>query len=64
MDKPVNLLVGEKLRAHIEENKKINSAQLAGPTFSQHFPTQVIPHYIQLDPIYYDNHSIQIGSLK
>ena len=28
-------------------------AQSAGPTFSQHFPTQVSPHYIQLDPIYY-----------
>ena len=34
--------------------QKNKSAQLAGPTFSQHFPTQVSPHYIQLDPIYYD----------
>ena len=27
---------------------------MKGPIFSQHFPTQVSPHYIQLDPIYYD----------
>ena len=27
---------------------------MAGPTFSQHFPSQVNPHYIQLDPIYYE----------
>ena len=53
MDEPGNSLLGEKLRAHIEENKKINSAQSAGPTFSQHFPTQESPHYIQLNPIYY-----------
>ena len=33
--------------------QKNKSAQSAGPTFSQHFPTQVSPHYIQLDPIYY-----------
>jgi hypothetical protein len=59
MDQPVNSLIGEKLRARIEENRKINSAQSdksAGPTFSQHFPTQVSPHYIQLDPIYYGMH--------
>jgi hypothetical protein len=48
----MNSLVGEKLQARIEENKKINSAQSAGPTFSQHFPTPVSTHYIQLDPIY------------
>ena len=35
-------------------SKHINkSAQLAGPTFLQHFQTQVSPHYSQLDPIYY-----------
>ena len=33
--------------------QKNKSAQSAGPTFSQHFPTQVSPHFIQLDPIYY-----------
>ena len=33
--------------------QKNKSAQLAGHTLSQHFPTQVSPHYIQLDPIYY-----------
>ena len=33
--------------------QKNKSAQMAGPTFSQHFPTQVSPHYIQLYPIYY-----------
>ena len=33
--------------------QKNKSAQSADPTFSQHFPTQVSPHYIQLDPIYY-----------
>ena len=33
--------------------QKNKSAQLANPTFSQHFPIQVKPHYIQLDPIYY-----------
>ena len=33
--------------------QKNKSAQLTGPTFSQHFPTQVSPHVIQLDPIYY-----------
>jgi hypothetical protein len=31
---------------------------LAGPTFSQHFPTQVSPLYIQLDPIYYVLHTL------
>ena len=38
--------------------QKNKSAQLANPTFSQHFPIQVSPHYIQLDPIYYDKSSI------
>ena len=38
--------------SHRSEHKT-KSAQLAGPTFSQHFPTQVSPHYIQLYPIYY-----------
>jgi hypothetical protein len=33
--------------------QKSRSAQSADPTISQHFPTQVSPHYIQLDPIYY-----------
>ena len=37
-----------------QSKQKNKSAQSAGPTFSQHFPTQVSPHYIQLDPIYYD----------
>ena len=36
-----------------QSKQKNKSAQLAGPTFSQYFPTQVSPHYIQLDPIYY-----------
>ena len=54
MDEPVNSLVVEKLWARIKQKKK--SAQSAGPTFSQYFPTQVSPNYIQLDPIYYDSH--------
>ena len=33
---------------------------MAGPTFSQYFPTQVSPHYIQLDPIYYDVYYITL----
>ena len=37
-----------------QSKQKNKSAQSAGPTFSQNFPTQVSPHYIQLDPIYYD----------
>ena len=32
--------------------QKNKSAQSAGPTFSQHYPIQVSPHYIQLDLIY------------
>ena len=36
-----------------QSKQKNKLAKLAGPTFSQHFPTQVSPHYIQLDPIYY-----------
>ena len=36
-----------------QSEEKNKSAQSAGPTFSQHFPTQASPHYIQLDPIYY-----------
>ena len=51
MDEPVNSLICEKLQACTKQNNK--SAQSAGSTFSQHFPTQVSPHYIQLDPIYY-----------
>ena len=36
----------------IKQKNKL--AQSAGSTiFSQHFPTQASPHYIQLDPIYY-----------
>ena len=27
---------------------------MKGPIFSQHFPTQVSPHYIQLEPFYYE----------
>ena len=53
MDEPSNSLVGEKLLARIEVNRKTNRPNLPAPTFSQHFPTQVSPHYIQLDPIYY-----------
>ena len=34
--------------------QKHKSAQLAGPSFWQNFPTQVSPHYIQLDSIYYE----------
>ena len=37
-----------------QSKQKNKSAQLAPPTFSQHFPTQVSPHYPQLDPIYYE----------
>ena len=33
--------------------QKNKSAQSAGPNFSQHFPTEVSPHYIHLDLIYY-----------
>ena len=41
-------------------NKQKNKlAQLASPTFSQHFSTQVSPYYIQLDPIYYGFRNIQ-----
>ena len=37
--------------------QKNKSAQLAGPTFSQHFTTQMSLRYIQiLDPIYYALH--------
>ena len=44
----------------LHQNKQKNqSAQSAGQTFSQHFPTQVSPHYIQLDPIYYGQTTIQ-----
>ena len=40
-------------------NKQKNkSAQSASPTFSQHLPTQVSPHYVQQDPIYYDGQYI------
>ena len=53
MDEHVNSLIGEKLQACNKVNTKNKSAQSAGPTFSQHFPTQVSPHYIQLDPVYY-----------
>ena len=38
-----------KTKGSHQSKQKNKSAQLAGPTFSQHFPT----HYIQLDPIYY-----------
>ena len=34
MDKPVNSLIGEKVRAHIEVNRKTNCPNFAGPTFS------------------------------
>ena len=53
MDEPVNLLVGEKTTGSHRSKQKNKSAQSAGPTFSQHFSTQVSPHYIYLDPIYY-----------
>ena len=36
-----------------QSKQKNKSAQSAGPIISQHFPTQVSPNYIQLDPIYY-----------
>ena len=36
--------------------QKNKSTQLASFAFSQHFPTKVSPHYIQLDPIYYAYH--------
>ena len=42
--------------------QKNKLAQLASPIFSQHFPTQVSPHYIQLDPIYYDHYIIKLGA--
>ena len=58
MDEPMNSLVGEKLQAYIEVNRKKKLAQSAGPTFSQHFPTHVSPHYIQLDTSYYGPHSV------
>jgi hypothetical protein len=43
--------------------QKNKSAQLASPTFSQHFPTHVSPHYIQLDPTYYVGSSLKTISL-
>ena len=58
MDEPVNSLVVEKLRAcclGLYQSKQKNKlAQSAGPTFAQHFPTQVSSQYIQLNPIYYE----------
>ena len=57
MNEPVNSLTGEKLRARIEVNRKTN-----WPNFSKHFPTQVSPHYIQLDPIYYDEDKNFLGA--
>ena len=38
--------------SHQSKQKNI-LAQLADPTYSQQIPTQVSPHYIQLEPIYY-----------
>jgi hypothetical protein len=36
-----------------QSKQKNKSAQSTSPTFSQHFSTQMSPHYVQLDPIYY-----------
>jgi hypothetical protein len=44
-----------------QSKQKDKLAQLAGPTFSQHFPTHVSPHYIQLDPIYYGGYCPNTG---
>ena len=38
MDEPVNSLVGEKTTGLHRSTQKNKSVQLAGPTFSQHFP--------------------------
>ena len=43
----------EKLWACIEVNKK-QIGPIGPTTFSQHFETQVSPHYPQLKPIYYE----------
>ena len=58
MDELVNSLVCEKLQACIEVNRRNKLTQSACSTFSQHFSTQVSPHYIQLDPIYYGSKEI------
>ena len=51
MDEPVNSLIGEKLRAHIEVNRKSNQPNWPAPPFHSIF--QVSPNYIQLNPMYY-----------
>ena len=56
MDELVNSLVGKKTAGLYQSKQKNKSAYLAksaGPTFSQHFTTQVSPHYPQLEPIYF-----------
>ena len=53
MYKPVNSLVGKKLQACIEVNRK-QIGPIGRLHLFKHFPTQVSPHDIQLDPIYYD----------
>ena len=50
-----------KTKGSHQSKQKDKLAQLAGPTFSQHFPTQVSPHYIQLDPIYYGGYCPNTG---
>ena len=50
MDEPVNSLVGEKLRAPIEVNRKTNRPKRPAPPFHSIFQ----PRCIKLDPTYYD----------
>ena len=52
MDEPVNSLAGEKLWACIKVNRRTNRL-IGRPHLFTYFLTQVSPHYIQLDPIYY-----------
>ena len=47
----LNSLIGEKLRARIEVNRKTNRPNWPAPPFHSIF--QPRSHYIQLDPIYY-----------
>ena len=50
IEEPVNSLVGEKLRAPIEVNRKTNRPKRPAPPFHSIFQ----PRCIKLDPTYYD----------
>ena len=53
MDEPVNSLIGEKLGAYVEVNRKTNRPNRPATPFHSIFQARE-PYYIQLDPIYYD----------